>query len=183
VVADRARRRRLGALVAATLTAVLAVVLAPGANGQPCPLLEPDCVTTTSEPDSSTTTVDDEETTTTTDESDDETSTTEGSSTPREIVTTTTLTVSTNANLLVPGDGTEGAESTTTTIETVSSGSDGGISDDTLIMLMVGGLALVGLLVSVLTWRYWNATRPPPAPAPARARPRPRPSRPTYPDL
>lgn len=79
-----------------------------------------------------------------------------------EIVeTTTTSTVPpTSVDLLVPGDGTEGAESTTTTqVELVSSGDDGP-SDGTLIAIVVTGLVLIALVVGILTWRYWVATRP-----------------------
>jgi len=88
-------------------------------------------------------------------------------------ITTTTLGVTTSTNLLVPGDGTEGAESTTTSEATVAiSSTDDGPSDGTLIGIVVVGLVLIALAVGVLTWRYWLATRPLPAedagrPAPA----------------
>ncbi len=88
-------------------------------------------------------------------------------------ITTTTLGVTTSTNLLVPGDGTEGAESTTTTESVVTiSNEDSGPSDGTLIGIVVAGLVLIALVVSVLTWRYWLATRPLPIeadghPAPA----------------
>jgi hypothetical protein len=70
--------------------------------------------------------------------------------------------VSTSLDVLVPGDGTAGAESTTTTTQTpttVSSGS--GTSDAALLALIVGGLVLLAVAVGILTWRYWLATRPP----------------------
>jgi hypothetical protein len=76
-----------------------------------------------------------------------------------EVVTQSTLTVTTLRNILIPGDGTEGAESTTTTEKALASGTDG-LSDETLILLVVGGLGLVTAVVGVLTWRYWHATRP-----------------------
>jgi hypothetical protein len=73
------------------------------------------------------------------------------------------------ANLLVPGDGTEGAQSTTTTtVEPVSTSSDGGLSDGTLIGIVVAGLVLIAIAVAVLTWRYWMATKPAPVDAPRR---------------
>jgi len=72
--------------------------------------------------------------------------------------------VSTSVNVLVPGDGTEGAESTTTTTapRVVVTNSD--TSDATLLAIVVGGLLLLALVVSILTWRYLTATRPPLAP-------------------
>ncbi|HEX4868646.1 MAG TPA: hypothetical protein VFV32_13630 [Acidimicrobiales bacterium] len=83
--------------------------------------------------------------------------------------TTSTVTVTTVSNLLVPGDGTEGAESTTTTtVEPASATSDGGLSDGTLIGIVVVGLVLIAIAVAVLTWRYWVATRPVPVEAPRR---------------
>jgi hypothetical protein len=69
--------------------------------------------------------------------------------------------VTTSINVLVPGDGTEGAESTTTTVQTETRISSTDTSDSTLIALIVGGLVALALFVSILTWRYWAATRPP----------------------
>ncbi len=70
--------------------------------------------------------------------------------------------MTTSIDLLVPGDGTEGAESTTTTTPTPRpSASGGGTSDGTLLAVIVGGLLLLAVAVSILTWRYWVATRPP----------------------
>lgn len=74
---------------------------------------------------------------------------------------TTTLDPVTSANLLIPGDGTEGAESTTTTVLSATSASDGGLGDGTLIALVIVGLVLIAGVVAVLTWRYWVGTRPP----------------------
>lgn len=88
-------------------------------------------------------------------------------------LTTTTLAMTTSTDLLVPGDGTEGAESTTTTEAIAAiSNEDSGPSDGTLIGVVVAGLVLIALVVSILTWRYWAATRPMPVegegrPAPA----------------
>jgi hypothetical protein len=45
---------------------------------------------------------------------------------------------------------------------TVSNDTD--TSDAALVALVVGGLVLLAVVVGVLTWRYWVATRPPPAP-------------------
>jgi hypothetical protein len=78
-----------------------------------------------------------------------------------ETTTTTTLDVTTSIDVLVPGDGTEGAESTTTTTQTPTTISNDGTSDATLLTLIVGGLVLLAVAVSILTWRYWAATRPP----------------------
>jgi hypothetical protein len=90
------------------------------------------------------------------------TTTARQTATTRAQATTTTLeTVTTANNVLVPGDGTEGAESTTTTVATVAAVSDDGPSDATLIALVIAGLLLIALVVAVLTWRYWAATRPP----------------------
>jgi hypothetical protein len=75
--------------------------------------------------------------------------------------TTTTLSVTTSSNVLIPGDGTEGAESTTTTVTLPTTVEDQGPSDGTLISLVILGLVLIAGVVSVLTWRYWVATRPP----------------------
>jgi uncharacterized membrane protein len=71
----------------------------------------------------------------------------------------TASTASTLNDVLVPGDGTQGAESTTSTTIAVET-TDGGVSDSTIVWLIVGGLVLVALLVAFLTWRYWVATRP-----------------------
>jgi hypothetical protein len=80
---------------------------------------------------------------------------------PVGTTTTTSLPVATNDDVLVPGDGTEGAESTTTTAPTTTVTEDSG-DDGTLVALVVAGLVLVALAVAILTWRYWAATRPPP---------------------
>ena len=70
------------------------------------------------------------------------------------------ITFTTVANLLVPGDGTEGAQATTTT--TAPSPGEGSSADDEnrLIWMIIAGLAGVAVLVAVLTWRYWLLTRP-----------------------
>ena len=74
--------------------------------------------------------------------------------------TSTTVDLTTSSDLLVPGDGTEGAESTTTTLASDTPATDDGLSDATLIALVIVGLLVVAALVGVLTWRYWVATRP-----------------------
>ena len=81
-----------------------------------------------------------------------------------QTTTTTTVNVPTSHNVLVPGDGTEGAESTTTTTEIPTTISNDGTSDAALLALVVGGLVLLAVAVGILTWRYWVATRPPVAP-------------------
>jgi hypothetical protein len=70
------------------------------------------------------------------------------------------ITFTTAANLLVPGDGTEGAQATTTT--TTAPPDEGSSADDEnrLIWMVVAGLVGVAVLVAVLTWRYWLLTRP-----------------------
>jgi cobalamin biosynthesis Mg chelatase CobN len=155
------RRRRPRALAAAFLVAVvagLAGLAAPhAADAQAC-LLDPTCTSSTLEPTS--TTFDGTSTTDATVPR--ETSTTRRrTTTTRELTTTTarSVTVSTLNDLLVPGDGTKGAESTTTTASAIATGQSG-LSDDQLIVLIVGGLALVAILIGVLVWRYWSATRP-----------------------
>jgi len=70
------------------------------------------------------------------------------------------ITFTTVNNLLVPGDGTEGAQATTTT--TAPQPDEGSSADDEnrLIWMIIAGLAGVAVLVAVLTWRYWLLTRP-----------------------
>jgi hypothetical protein len=138
--------------VAALLAAVFALLLLPrvaSAQSDECSLLDPDCL-------ASTTSTTEEETTTT----EEETTTTEArTTTTREEVTTSTLTITTLHDVLIPGDGTAGAETTTTTAPGSVTGSSG-ISDETLIMAIVAALGAVAVIVAVLTWRYWHATRP-----------------------
>jgi hypothetical protein len=182
------RRRRARTLVIALFAALLAVALLgtvradarPSQTGSQCGAFPfPPCtaasggqsttstadVTTTTEDDDddvTTTTEDDDVTTTTDRDDDDDTTETTRERTPstEERVTTTVFQVSTSLDLLVPGDGTEGAESTTTTeAEQVSAG-DGGLSDNQLVLLVVSGLSVMGLAVGLLTWRYWKATQP-----------------------
>ncbi len=147
----------------------LGCVLAPGAAGaqsDPCPVSNPLCHSTIpTEPTTSTTRF---ELTTTTSTFDgtvprESTSTTvrrRATSTQEPTSTTArSVTVSTVNDLLIPGDGTKGAESTTTTVASLAK-AKGGLSDDQLIVLVVIGLALVALVFGILTWRYWSATRP-----------------------
>lgn len=137
-----------------------------GGESQPCDPLQDPAGCVDPPPSSETTTTSTEVVTTTTEE---ETTTTAARRTTTTVVdiveevTTTTLPVATSVDLLVPGDGTEGAESTTTT-ETVAVAavSDDGPSDGTLIALVVAGLVAIAIAVAVLTWRYWVATRPAP---------------------
>jgi hypothetical protein len=174
------RRRRARTLVVALLTGLLAVVLLgrvpadarptqTGGTQEPCGGLLPACtqpgssitsgdVTSTTDDATTSTTDDDDVTTTTDDDATDDTS--RQTATTEELVTTTVLRVSTSLDLLVPGDGTAGAESTTTTELVAASGGKGGLSDNQLVALIVSGLALMGTAVGVLTLRYWRATQP-----------------------
>lgn len=153
-------------LVLAAIGALAAGELALAAPTQTCGLPGlPDCETTTTDAVTSTTLL---RTTTTTRASTSTTARAPATTAPRLTTTTTvpgttttTMTVTTSANVLVPGDGTEGAESTTTTVEEAKKVSDGGLSDGTLIGLVIAGLVVIALVVAVLTWRYWLATRPP----------------------
>lgn len=136
---------------------------AHSAQEQPCEL---PCLTTTTEPDVTSTSTTLVRTTTTTRATTTTARTTATSARPTSTTTapsttTTTVTVTTSSNLLVPGDGTEGSESTTTTTATATKVKDGGVSDGTLIMLVIAGLVVIAGVVAVLTWRYWVATRPP----------------------
>ena len=160
-MAAAASRRRGAAVLALTvlLAALALLTVARHVDAQvlcqdpDTGALEP-CETTTTE--ETTTTV---EETTTTEEEDEPEDTVAPEEDDEEVVTQSTLTVTTLRNILIPGDGTEGAESTTTTEKALASGTDG-LSDETLILLVVGGLGLVTAVVGVLTWRYWHATRP-----------------------
>ncbi len=113
--------------------------------------------TTTSVPESTTTTDDGESSSTT----ERRTVTTRSSGSGAERTTTVDVNEASGTNLLVRGDGTAGGGHTTTTLRTARIGS-GGPSDGTLIALVIAGLLLIALAVSVLTWRYWVATRPVP---------------------
>jgi hypothetical protein len=64
--------------------------------------------------------------------------------------------------VLVEGDGSGQELPEATDLEPTDESDDGdGPSDGTLITVIIAGLFTVALLVSVLTWRYWVATRPP----------------------
>ena len=151
------RRRGTVALLVGSLLGALLLRL-PAAASQAADPVE---TTTTMVEETTTTTV--EETTTSTVL---ETTTTRArtSTTQRRqlATTTTTIAVSTSQNVLVPGDGTQGAESTTTTtVQTATTISRQDGHDRMLISLVIGGLLLLAVAVAVLTWRYWAATRPP----------------------
>ncbi|MGE3621466.1 MAG: hypothetical protein AB7L84_13480 [Acidimicrobiia bacterium] len=80
----------------------------------------------------------------------------------------TTTVAPPSTGLLVPGDGTGGTTTSTTIVtEPVEPdpADDDGVSDETLVRLVIAGLVVVALLVGVLTWRYWVATRPATRPA------------------
>jgi len=66
-------------------------------------------------------------------------------------------------DLLVPGDGSEGARSTTTTTTAPPEvAAPDGLSEETKIWLVVAGLVAVALLIGGWTVRYWRRTRPVP---------------------
>jgi hypothetical protein len=162
--ADRRRRPLALALVALVLAVVLGLALRSPAAHAACPIADPLCDTpgTSGTIETTTTLFDATPTIDTSDTVRHTTSTTARRTTATTEPTTTTqrsVTVSTTHDLLVPGDGTEGAETTTTTIERVAVGKEG-LSDDQLIVLVVAGLAVMSLAMGLLTWRYWSATRP-----------------------
>ena len=71
-------------------------------------------------------------------------------------------TITTRRDLLVPGDGSDGAPSTTTTTEAPEVASGDGLDEETQIWLIVAGLVVVALLIGAWTVRYWRRTRPVP---------------------
>ena len=82
-----------------------------------------------------------------------------------ESTTTTEETTTTIRDLLVPGDGSAGAESTTTSTTAPpeqASSTTSGISEETMIWLIVAGLVAIALLIGLWTVRYWRQTRPTP---------------------
>lgn len=165
---------RAGAAAVLLVILVLLLVPSPGAVGAAQCVPDVTCeTTTTAESTTTTTAVTTTEATTSTTERQTTTTAARQTTTSRAQATTTTTveTVTTANNVLVPGDGTEGAQSTTTTVVTATKVSDGGPSDATLISLVIAGLLLIALVVAVLTWRYWVATRPPLLDEPERSRP------------
>lgn len=153
----------------ALTTVTLLLLLAPASGANPA---------ARSQDDSTTTTVDDSpvptilSSTTSTEATAPSTTADEVSSTTERSTNTTrsasgggvSTTIDVNApggaNLLIPGDGTEGAESTTPTVGSTRI-SDSGPSDGTLIALVIVGLVVIAGAMITLTWRYWVATRPP----------------------
>lgn len=164
------RRRRLAALVASITLASLTLFIGGSAPSDAAPrgmsgpsssetsLTILPTTTSTTLPETTTTAI---VTTTTFIQT---TTTRRPTATTAEQVPTTTSTpldVSTSVDVLVPGDGTEGAESTTTTTQSAAVISNDGTSDGALVALIVGGLLLLATAVGILTRRYWVATRPP----------------------
>lgn len=166
--AGRAGRIVALSVATAACAAVLLVLRVPASTGAPTQ----DCTSTTAsticttEPELTATTTIDEETTTSTEA---ETSTTEiattttrqATSSTRSEATSTTPDTTRSSDVLISGDGTEGAELTTTTEVMATRISSDGPSDGALIALVIVGLVLIAGVVAVLTWRYWVATRPP----------------------
>jgi hypothetical protein len=147
-------------------TVLVALVALPrvAAAQDDCPILQPDCDRTSTTLDDATSTTRDREATTTTEDrgSEEETPTTERRRTPTTeevVVTSSTLTVTTLHDVLIPGDGTAGAQSTTTSTAELTTGKSG-VSDDQLILAVVVALGVIAVVVGVLTYRYWSATRP-----------------------
>lgn len=172
----RAQARSIGGLIVSLLVVVAGMVLSTSAGvsgadpsgscstttvlGEAC---TPDPILTTSSTAATSTTA--RVTTSTSSETTDTTvrRTTTTSSRAEAVASTSTTAVPTptSARLLVPGDGTEGSELTTTTEGSVRLVGSGGPSDGTLIALVIVGLVLIAGVVGTLTWRYWVATRPP----------------------
>lgn len=161
--------------------AALAVVLGT-AGGAGAQLIDPGPTTTTTEVPVETTTTEAPEEPTTTD-APRQTTTTRSTPTTQRATTTTEAfeedavgeeevetetevtepeeTTTTGRDLLVPGDGSDGAQSTTTTSTTIAEvAADGGIDEETQIWLVVAGLVVVALLIGAWTVRYWRRTRP-----------------------
>jgi hypothetical protein len=92
-------------------------------------------------------------------EADDESAAIEEVAAPAE---SANLTFTPINDLLVPGNGIQGAQPTTTTTTTAPTGSGSGSADEDsrLMWMIIAALAGVGLLVAILTWRYWLLTRP-----------------------
>ncbi|MGQ0431278.1 MAG: hypothetical protein ACT452_02590 [Microthrixaceae bacterium] len=166
------RRRGRGAaalVVALGMSAVLGIPFGAQASAAPvqdCPTPIPGdpCPSTTTEP-STTTTAEVVESSTTTQRPTTTTSRQTTTTRPTQAAATaTTTTIISTSNLLVPGDGTEGAQLTTTTEARSRAGGSSGPSDSTLIGLMIFNLLLIATVVGVLTRRYWRATEPPPLP-------------------
>lgn len=68
-------------------------------------------------------------------------------------------------DLLVPGDGTDGAQLTTTsTTAAPEVAADGALDEETQVWLIVAGLVAVALLIGAWTVRFWLRTRPTGAP-------------------
>jgi hypothetical protein len=65
----------------------------------------------------------------------------------------------TQADLLVDGDGTAEPGAPPTTAPEATPGPSGP-SDASLITAIIAGLLTIAVLVALLTWRYWVATRP-----------------------
>lgn len=162
--------RVIGAITSVLALAFVVLLLAPGSSATPAARAQDDPTTATTEDGSVVTllpsTTSTAEVITSTTASEETSSTTEAptSTTGVSAGAASSTTVDRNApggaNLLIPGDGTAGAEMTTPTVRGRRI-SDSGPSDGTLIALVMAGLVIIAGAISVLTWRYWAATRPP----------------------
>ncbi len=171
----RGQARSIGGLVASVVVICVGLLLTPVAGvsaadpsgscsttsifGEPC-TPDPILTTTSTTVETSTTALDTTSTSEASRSTIKRTTTTTSRSQAGVPATTTSSTAPATARLLVPGDGTQGAELTTTTEGVVARLGGGGLSDGILIALVIGGLVLIAGLVGVLTWRYWVATRP-----------------------
>ncbi len=81
-----------------------------------------------------------------------------GSAVPSAVAQTSSTDASVEPpDTLAPSETTEAP---TTTADGDGGGFDEGLSAGTVVLLVVGGLVVVAIALSVLTWRYWRATSP-----------------------
>lgn len=177
----QACRRAACSLIALALIGWL-ILVTPGAAAQDSdPCLVVDCTTTTEPPPSTEPEPepDPEPTTPSTSEAIVQQTTTSAHRTPitqsraqapettDAPTTTEPASTTTERDLLVAGDGSDGAESTTTTAETsvvkASEAVAGGLSETSAVWAIVGGLVAVALGIGWWTWRFWRKTAPRPA--------------------
>jgi len=68
---------------------------------------------------------------------------------------------------------TTGPRLTTTSVVQDDGDGDGGLSTGNKVVFLIIGLVVLALVLIVITWRYWRATRPVRAPAPVVPSPAP----------